>query len=437
MTDGRFALQPRREPRLLAYGVLATIGLTVGLLAGRGAPIAMSAPFVVALLFGLRDVRPMTVDVQVDVDDAVILEGDECTVTVRLTIPAPLRALVRFEAHRDVAVIAPDPPTWDLPPGTRRAELVVRVRADEWGRYRLGRVLVEASLPAGLIRWQAEVGNAPVTRVLPRPMRLQQLMDPSAKLVSTGAHRSKAVGAGSDFAEVRPFVVGDRLRDLNWRATARLGTPHVNRHHPERASEVVLLVDAFGDRSGELSPAGRDAVARCARAAWTVSRVHLAAQDRVGFLAHGRGGAWLPPDNGDRARYRLLDHVLTVATAPDRQAVAAPSTRTSLRSNALVIAFTPLWDRRIMRDLQVLDQQGHDLVVIVVDTADLVESGSAVEAGAAHLWSMLLEDRRMELHRSGITQVAWSPDTDLGPTIARLRTLHRPNANRIHSVGRR
>jgi uncharacterized protein (DUF58 family) len=425
LSDRPLRLFPRRDPRLIAYAVIAASGLGLGLVTGRPGPVIAAAPFVVALLLGLRNVRPMAVGVGVTTARETVLEGDECDLVVRIERPASLRLLVQFEARTGVDEVEPGSLTWDVPPGAAVVERSFRVRPSDWGQYRLGTIWIEGALAAGLVRWPGVADVAPVTRVLPRPMRLQQLLDPAAALVSAGVHRSKLVGEGTDFAEVRPFVVGDRVRHLNWRATARFGAPHVNRHHPERAGEVVVFVDTFGDQFGELSTVGREAITRCARAAWAVTRVHLAAQDRVGFLTHGRVSTWLPPDSGDRGRYRLLDRVLNLGTAVNESQYVARNARLVIPPDALVVAFTPLWDRRIAPELRRFLLKSGKVVVVVVDTTDLFPTSTQREQLTARLWSLILEDRRRQIRQMGLTEVLWRSGVDLGPTIARLRATSR------------
>ena len=44
---------------------------------------------------------------------------------------------------------------------------------------------------------------------------------------------------GEDFADLRPYVPGDRLRDLSWAASARSDEPWVVVHHPDGTREEV------------------------------------------------------------------------------------------------------------------------------------------------------------------------------------------------------
>jgi uncharacterized protein (DUF58 family) len=187
------------------------------------------------------------------------------------------------------------------------------------------------------------------------------------------------------------------------------------------------VVDTFNDQPGDLSPVGRAALERCARAAWGVANLHLSAQDRVGFLAHGRVGMWLTPSGGDRARYQLLDALLELGGA-----VNAGSSKRSIDAaravppNALVVAFTPLWDWRIVDLLHRLRLAGRNVVAVVVDTTGLLGTPETAAAQSAQrLFALLLDERRGRLRDAGVPEVLWPADGDVSPAIARLRTLQR------------
>src|SRR4029450_11154032 len=56
-------------------------------------------------------------------------------------------------------------------------------------------------------------------------------------------HRSWALGDGAELAQVRPYIVGDDVRLIDWNVTARTGEPHVRVNVAERAVETWLLLD--------------------------------------------------------------------------------------------------------------------------------------------------------------------------------------------------
>lgn len=58
-----------------------------------------------------------------------------------------------------------------------------------------------------------------------------------------GSHQSRFRGRGIDFDEVRIYQAGDDVRNIDWRVTARTGTPHTKLFREERERPVYLVVD--------------------------------------------------------------------------------------------------------------------------------------------------------------------------------------------------
>ena len=58
-----------------------------------------------------------------------------------------------------------------------------------------------------------------------------------------GAYASLLHGRSLDFEDLRKYEYGDQVRDIDWRATARLGTPLVKRSRATRMHTVMFVVD--------------------------------------------------------------------------------------------------------------------------------------------------------------------------------------------------
>jgi uncharacterized protein (DUF58 family) len=98
------------------------------------------------------------------------------------------------------------------------------------------------------------------------------------------AGRSTSVfkGRGVEFEEVRPYVPGDEVRDIDWNVTARLGEPYVKRFVEERELTVMLVVDVsasmrFGTTGSEKRELAAELVAVLGFAA-------VSNNDRVGLV---------------------------------------------------------------------------------------------------------------------------------------------------------
>jgi uncharacterized protein (DUF58 family) len=61
--------------------------------------------------------------------------------------------------------------------------------------------------------------------------------------ILSGRHRSKLRGRGLDFDEVRKYAIGDDIRNIDWKVTARVGVTHTKEFTEERERPVFLIVD--------------------------------------------------------------------------------------------------------------------------------------------------------------------------------------------------
>lgn len=135
-----------------------------------------------------------------------------------------------------------------------------------------------------------------------------------------GAHHSGRRGRGLEFEEVRPYAVGDDVRNIDWRVTARRGRPHTRLYREERERPVWLLADLhpglfFGSRRQFKS-------ALLLRAAALLGWTAALGGDRVGALIGASGSAplILPP----RGREAGVLPVLQALVEAQPRAPASP-----------------------------------------------------------------------------------------------------------------
>jgi uncharacterized protein (DUF58 family) len=100
--------------------------------------------------------------------------------------------------------------------------------------------------------------------------------------VLAGRHASRLRGRGLNFEEMRRYLPGDDVRNIDWRVTARTGKPHVRVYTEERDRPCLLLVDQRQDMFFGSRRCMKSVVAAqiAALAAWRV----FGSGDRVGAL---------------------------------------------------------------------------------------------------------------------------------------------------------
>lgn len=413
---------PRRDSRALAYTVLAVVLGAAGLITGRAEPLAAAAALVAVLFLGLRRIEPLAVEPTLTVESRRLISGDPVRATLTVGHPA--------SHHLDLMIVEPSPALGPIEYRTvveRRASTTVEIEVPtpEWGRHHIGHIVVRAHTDGSMCVWEDRVLDLGHVTVLPRPERLTSLLAPRATQASAGGHPAHVFGGdGSEFVDIRAYQPGDRLRDVNWKVTARRGEPHVNRRRPERGGEVVIVLDATSD-GWRQSNVG-SALLQCAgQAVWSLARNHLAAQDRVGLLTQQSDGVdWLPPEGGVRAKYRVLETLLG-ANSAQRGMRRAAIQRHDMPPTALVLGVSSLSNNLTLRSLAAMRAHGHTVGVLAIDAAQLLHETEELDRASARLASMMFDAHVAYVRRLGLPIVAWQPGSELDRAIVRLAEMTR------------
>jgi uncharacterized protein (DUF58 family) len=411
------------SPRLLGYASLAALGL-VGALALRRPELAVcAAPFALVLALGLRAAREPAVTVELSLATERALERTE--VDALLEVGAD-RAIDRLELLVEL------PPGMEVVDGARThairlhagepRELPLSVRCARWGVFELARVDVRARDLLRLVTWEARFERPQRLKAYPTPLTVQRILAPLETQAFAGSEVARVKGEGVEYADIRDFVPGDRVRSINWRASARRQGLVVNERHPERNTDVVLFVDSFADvRSGDRSLLD-DAV----RAAASLAARYLERRDRVGLVGFGGVLRWLHPGMGQMQRYRLIETMIETGVEPTytwRDVNLIPTR--ILPPASLVLALTPLVDRRFVTALEDLRARRYDVAVVEVDPVPLVEPGrSETDRLAYRLWLLEREATRARLAALGIGLATWGGG-ELDTALEEVRTYRR------------
>jgi uncharacterized protein (DUF58 family) len=417
-------------PKLGAYAGLASLALLAALATRRPELVAVAAPFALLTAVGLLLARPLSIDAEAELERERVLEGDELELRVSLHAAVGAeRVEVLLELPRQLEVVDGDNPVLlRLADGERRA-LTYRVRCVRWGGFRVPRIYLRAQDAFGLFRHEVVLDRRLPLKVYPSEEFVRSLLRPLETQVFAGNYVAREKAEGIEFADLRPFVAGDRVRHVNWRASARRGELWVNEHHAERNADVVILVDSFAEaRRGE-----RTTLDPGLRAAATLAARYLREKDRVGFVAFGGILNWLLPSSGAVQLYRIVDAMLDthiVLSYAWREVDTLP--RQTLPPQALVLALSPLLDERSESALLNLRGRGFDLVVIELSPVALVpESRSELGAIAAKLWLLRRDATRGRLERAGIPVAVWGDDSSLAAALEEVSSYRR----RARAVG--
>jgi uncharacterized protein (DUF58 family) len=393
-------------PKVGGYAALTVFGAAAALVLGRPEPALLAAPFALYLAVGLAFVRPVDPrrTLRVVPVPSRAVEGDE--IALELDAPAASRVIVALPRG-----LRPD----------RSSRRRLQVTADRWGAHRIGPVAARTSDPFGLfVDETVSDDRGPVVRVHPRPEALRRTVAAAELQRRVGDRTSRQRGDGVEFADLRPFVLGDRARNVNWRASARRpGELWVNDRSPERNADVVLMLDTFGDDR----TTRRASLERAVRALAALAAAHRDKRDRIGFLTFGGQLRWVEPGLGPRALVRVVDglldaEILLTSTWEDVQRVPVGA----LPPRALLLAVTSLDNSVAVDTLTDLRARGFDVAVVALPLPDAALGMTPLGRRLAALQRDAL---RLKLERLGIAVGLAATLEDLAVAIEEVEACRR------------
>lgn len=224
-----------------------------------------------------------------------------------------------------------------------------------------------------------------------------------------GAHLSPFRGRGMEYAESRPYAVGDDVRHIDWRVTARTGRTHTKLFQPERERTTAVVCD----RTAAMAFGTRVCFKSVQAARLAALMLWLAAQEGHRLAAAGCDlpPQWVAPAGGRRGVLRALDALVRWQPEPGLpESVDAP-----VRATATLDSL-----RRVLRP-------GSQILLLLDPRSVNAAVGSAVARLRAHhdLAACLLLDpleRAMPPAGSyGITDGVYSQQLHLESRAARQR----------------
>ena len=409
--------------KLGAYTALAGLGLLGALIAGRPELVALAAPFAAVLVAGLSLAEKPDLKALFDLDQERQVQGE--TVAAELELWSR-RGLSHLELLLDLpdGLVAetPNPQLISLA-GDERRPIDHTIRCERWGAYLVGDLVLRSQDPFGLLVHEWTIERKRPLKIYPHGETLRRLLRPLDTQAFAGNQVPRARGEGIEFADLRPFEPGDRVRRINWRATARRGEPWVTETHPERNSDVVIFLDTFL----EARLADESTLDQAVGAAGALARHYLSEKDRVGLVAFGGVINWLTTSSGVVQLYRVLDSLLDaeIFLSYAWKDIDLLPVRT-LPPKALVLAISPLLDERAVRALLDLRARGFDLAVIEISPVPYAAAREGrLDELAWRLWLLRREALRSRYLRLGVPIVEWRAGTPLQAALEEVRRFRR------------
>ncbi len=199
-------------------------------------------------------------------------------------------------------------------------------------------------------------------RVRRLEIRTRRLVEESL----AGSYHSVFKGRGMEFSEVREYVPGDDVRNIDWNVSARMGHPFVKKFTEERELTVVLAIDASGSKHFGTEPSTKMQLSAEISALLAFSAIRN--NDRVGLLLFtDRVELFLPPRKSREHALRVLREILTMKPqgSGTRIAQALEYLQRVVTKRAVVFLLSDFQDEGYERIMRVVSRK-HDVVAMSV-----------------------------------------------------------------------
>lgn len=111
-----------------------------------------------------------------------------------------------------------------------------------------------------------------------------------------------------EFDELRPYVPGDDVRDIDWKASARSGSVLIKRFVTEKHHKILLVADA-GRRMTALAPSGERKHVVAEHILGAFGLIALGRSDQIGIVyGDARGSVNIGQGRGETQVERVLAH---------------------------------------------------------------------------------------------------------------------------------
>ena len=310
------------------FVVMVLVGLAIiGILATEPLAITLSALVLVAITLGRAWARVALVDVRYHcaISQHRLMVGETFDLSMvienRKVLPIPWLRVIDFVPQG--VMVDGKTALFSEVPGTHQIEAWLRLRAYERvrlarhltavrrGIYRFGRARLIASDLFGFYEVSGGVQHRSAEVVVyPRTVPLTTFELPGARPMGDHRASSALIVDPTRPVGIREYRAGDRVRDIDWKATAKRGEPYVRTHESSVTGHVVLLLECRADpdvRLAERTKALEDSISTAASIAVYLSGLGYG----IGLVTNGsapgeRGPVVIPPARGTGQLGHLL-----------------------------------------------------------------------------------------------------------------------------------
>ncbi len=238
-----------------------------------------------------------------------------------------------------------------------------------------------------------------------------------------GEYHSRFKGQGMEFAEVRPYHIGDDIRSIDWNVSARTGETYVKVFEEEREQTVMLAVDISGSEDfGSSSKFKREIAAEiCAIVAFSAIKNN----DKVGLLLFSdEVELFVPPEKGRRHALRIIRDLYAheANSRGTSLGVAFGHLLHVLRRRSIVLVISDFLDSGFEKPMKALARRHDTVIVQLIDPREeSIPAIGLVELTDAETGETVVVDTSSDRVREWVSDAAFARHAELDELFRRNR----------------
>ena len=251
-----------------------------------------------------------------------------------------------------------------------------------------------------------------------------------------GSDPSRFIGPGVEYAQTRPYLLGDSVRSIDWKVTARTGKYHVKDYEAPKRVPLYIIVDTSSSMA-----ISSTSLSKQAAASWIAGALSLVAFRRrnpVALLAGGERDVVPPPTLSRDRLYRTLDAIRAAPVEVENTSIAVRLAHVEALADrtSLVIVISDLHDPAAIAAITRVGQRHDCLVLHTIDPAERgglgagfiraaeAETGESFHASGSSRFIGDPADRVFnDLAEAGVDHAAIYTDEPLVPPIRRALSV--------------
>ena len=298
------------------------------------------------------------------------------------------------------------------------------VRPVERGQYNFGSMHVFACSPLGLIAKRYTFNKSEEIPVYPSFLQLRKydLMAFSNKLHLYGLKKIRKIGHTMEFEQIKDYVLGDDIRNINWKATAKRNQLMVNQFQDEKSQPIYSIIDK--GRVMKMPFNGLSLLDYAINATLVVSNIAIKKQDKAGMFAFSNAiENRVVADRRSAQMNLILETLYSLKTnfVESDYARLYIDIKRNIPNRSLLLLYTNFETmdalHRQLPYLQAIAKQ-HLLVVIFFENSELVSFANSEVKGSQQIFEQTIAEKFIyekklivnELNKYGIQTLLTKPE---------------------------